>query len=99
MAKINIRNIILVLGVTVFDVVVGFCDRIINGIGIIKSLAMMAPPTFAGQIEASMPSTDMSIMMVNTGTAFNFLALGLFVLAATFVIAIISSTLGAAGRG
>jgi len=36
--------------------------------------------------------------MENTGTAFNFLALGLFVLAAVFIIGIVAGVLGG-GQG
>ena len=36
MAKINIRNIVLVMAITAFDVSAGFYDRFVNGIGVIK---------------------------------------------------------------
>jgi hypothetical protein len=52
-------------------------------------------------MERSMPSITLSALsssltsvLTNTGTAFNFLALGLFVLAAVFIIGIVAGVLG-----
>ena len=45
-------------------------------------------------ISGSALSTSLTSVMENTGTAFNFLALGLFVLAAVFIIGIVAGVLG-----
>jgi len=42
----------------------------------------------------SVLSTSFGNVLTNTGTAFNFLALGLFVLAAVFIIGIVAGVLG-----
>lgn len=41
MAGINVKNIALILGVSVFDIGTGLYDRLVNGIGVLNSLAAL----------------------------------------------------------
>jgi lipoprotein signal peptidase len=68
---------------------------------VIAAVTMMVGLVVVANMESSMPdittsvlSTSMTSVMENTGTAFNFLALGLFVLAAVFIIGIVAGVLG-----
>jgi len=68
---------------------------------VIAAVTMMVGLVVVANMETSMPSlatsqlsTSMDSVMTNTGTAFNFLALGLFVLAAVFIIGIVAGVLG-----
>ena len=68
---------------------------------VIAAVTMMVGLVVVANMETSMPditnsvlSTSMTSVMENTGTAFNFLALGLFVLAAVFIIGIVAGVLG-----
>ena len=105
MAKINVRNIALILGVTIFNISAGFYDRFINGAGIIKLIAGIGihtdSPYFQSNIFTATPDLS-SITMVNsmtsTGTAINFLALGIFIIFAVIIIGLITTTLGMGGR-
>lgn len=68
---------------------------------VIAAVTMMVGLVVVANMESSMPSITMSVLSTsltnvlnNTGTAFNFLALGLFVLAAVFIIGIVAGVLG-----
>lgn len=68
---------------------------------VIAAVTMMVGLVVVANMESSMPdisgsqlSTSLDQVMANTGTAFNFLALGLFVLAAVFIIGIVAGVLG-----
>lgn len=68
---------------------------------VIAAVTMMVGLVVVANMESSMPdittsalSASMTSVMENTGTAFNFLALGLFVLAAVFIIGIVAGVLG-----
>jgi len=68
---------------------------------VIAAVTMMVGLVVVANMESSMPSIDDSVLstsltsvLTNTGTAFNFLALGLFVLAAVFIIGIVAGVLG-----
>ena len=68
---------------------------------VIAAVTMMVGLVVVANMEASMPSITTSVLstslqnvLTNTGTAFNFLALGLFVLAAVFIIGIVAGVLG-----
>ena len=68
---------------------------------VIAAVTMMVGLIIVANMELSMPSITNSALagslagvMSNTGTAFNFLALGLFVLAAVFIIGIVAGALG-----
>ncbi len=72
---------------------------------VIAAVTMMVGLVVVANMESSMPdisgsalSTSLTNVMENTGTAFNFLALGLFVLAAVFIIGIVAGVLGG-GQG
>jgi len=93
MAKINTRNVALVIAITVLDIGAGLYDRLYNGIGVIDGiLRFMAA---AGNSPVSPMSTTVNMtMMGSIGSSTNFLALGLFILAAVFVIGLLASVLG-----
>ena len=68
---------------------------------VIAAVTMMVGLVVVANMESSMPSittsvlsTSLTSVLTNTGTAFNFLALGLFVLAAVFIIGIVAGVLG-----
>lgn len=68
---------------------------------VIAAVTMMVGLVVVANMESSMPSITTSVLSTsltnvlnNTGTAFNFLALGLFVLAAVFIIGIVAGVLG-----
>jgi hypothetical protein len=68
---------------------------------VIAAVTMMVGLVVVANMESSMPSISGSVLsssltsvLTNTGTAFNFLALGLFVLAAVFIIGIVAGVLG-----
>ena len=68
---------------------------------VIAAVTMMVGLVVVANMERSMPSITLSVLsasltnvLTNTGTAFNFLALGLFVLAAVFIIGIVAGVLG-----
>ena len=68
---------------------------------VIAAVTMMVGLVVVANMESSMPSISTSVLstsltsvLTNTGTAFNFLALGLFVLAAVFIIGIVAGVLG-----
>jgi hypothetical protein len=68
---------------------------------VIAAVTMMVGLVVVANMESSMPSITQSVLSTsltnvlnNTGTAFNFLALGLFVLAAVFIIGIVAGVLG-----
>lgn len=68
---------------------------------VIAAVTMMVGLVVVANMESSMPSISTSVLSTsltnvlnNTGTAFNFLALGLFVLAAVFIIGIVAGVLG-----
>jgi hypothetical protein len=68
---------------------------------VIAAVTMMVGLVVVANMESSMPSITRSVLSTsltnvlnNTGTAFNFLALGLFVLAAVFIIGIVAGVLG-----
>jgi len=68
---------------------------------VIAAVTMMVGLVVVANMERSMPSISTSVLSTsltnvlnNTGTAFNFLALGLFVLAAVFIIGIVAGVLG-----
>ena len=68
---------------------------------VIAAVTMMVGLVVVANMENSMPSITTSVLSTsltnvlnNTGTAFNFLALGLFVLAAVFIIGIVAGVLG-----
>ena len=68
---------------------------------VIAAVTMMVGLVVVANMEDSMPSIATSVLsfsltnvLTNTGTAFNFLALGLFVLAAVFIIGIVAGVLG-----
>jgi hypothetical protein len=68
---------------------------------VIAAVTMMVGLVVVANMETSMPdisnsalSSSLDSVMENTGTAFNFLALGLFVLAAVFIIGIVAGVLG-----
>ena len=68
---------------------------------VIAAVTMMVGLVVVANMETSMPdisnsalSGSLDSVMDNTGTAFNFLALGLFVLAAVFIIGIVAGVLG-----
>ena len=67
---------------------------------VIAAVTMMVGLVVVANMETSMPdisgsalSGSLDSVMENTGTAFNFLALGLFVLAAVFIIGIVAGVL------
>ena len=74
---------------------------------VIAAVTLMIGLVVFGNIESSMPTSGLSSNIINTmntvtantGTAFNFLALGLFIMAATFIIAIIAGSLGGGEMG
>jgi hypothetical protein len=79
---------------------VGFYDRFLNGVGIMKFLVGMRIPemSFESNIMTATPHlSDISMISCNTGTAFNFVALGLFIIVSVFIISIIAGTLGRGG--
>lgn len=69
---------------------------------VIAAVTLMVGLVVAGNIMNSLPQTSTSSAMTaatqtiadNAGTAFNFVALGMFVLAAVFIIGIVAGTLG-----
>jgi hypothetical protein len=93
MARINIKNIALVLGVTVFNMGVGLYDRIINSVGILK---WIGDAQQIASLNYHIPPEGLSLLS-NTATSTNFLFLGLFVIVAVVIIGIITSALGSAG--
>jgi hypothetical protein len=96
MAKINTRNIALIVIITVLDIGVGLYDRLVNGIGVINAASGFTVP--AGDISyiQTLNSTSVTVL-TNTGTATNFLMLGAFILAAVFIISIIAGAMGSYG--
>ena len=68
---------------------------------VIAAITMMVGLIIVANMESNMPtitnsalSGSLTSVMNNTGTAFNFLALGIFVLAAVFIIGIVAGALG-----
>jgi len=91
MRKINIKNIILIVGITAFDLGAGFYDRFVNSTGIIKGIlesidaVRLGIPEWSylptGQIEASMPSITM-----NSTSSFSSIGLLFFIIAAVVIL-------------
>lgn len=101
MAKINVRNIVLILGVTIFNISAGFYDRLFNGAGIIKLIASMGIHADSLDIKGNIftATPDLStIAMTNTISSFNFVGLAMFIIVLVIAISVISLTVGMSGR-
>jgi hypothetical protein len=95
MRKINVKNIALIVGVTAFDLCVGFYDRFVNSTGIIKGIleaihaSQIGIPEFVylptGQIEAAMPSLSNTASLSSFGSLSFLLIVGVaFVIIMSF---------------
>jgi hypothetical protein len=102
MRKINVKNIALIIGITAFDLGVGFYDRFVNSTGIIKGIletinaVQIGIPEWSylptGQVEASMPT-----VVMNSGTAFSFGPMLFFIILAFVIIMAVAGMLTSRG--
>lgn len=93
MAKINVTNVILIIGVTVFNMAVGLYDRLVNGVGVIDSLLKLAAAANNSAVAITWKTTDIS-MVTNVGSSFNFMALGAFIIVAVIIIGGLAGVMG-----
>jgi hypothetical protein len=92
MSKINVRNVVLVIGVSIFDILAGFYDRFVNGIGIIRWVG--------GQVSflSSITQQPTEFSMNQAISAINPISLIVFVVLGILVILLLGCTCGYAGR-
>jgi hypothetical protein len=91
-----IAGITLMVGIMIvsnMEITVG------NSLSAVDGNISNASPSIDGPVRtvrfgASRMSGSFSSILTNAGTAFNFLALGLFILAAVFIIGIVAGVLG-----
>lgn len=95
MAKINTKNIALILGMTIFDIAIGFYDRFFDNVGVINWLVTMdATPTAFTHTNATYANiTASGAILANSMSVFDLGTLFIFVIAAVFIISLTSGVL------
>lgn len=94
--RINFKNIGVIFGLGVIGCISGLQDFNVNINDIwafIRSLSVshMVIP------QATLNIADTSMVLANSGSAFNFLGLGIFILIATFILSMVAGVLGMRG--
>lgn len=93
--KVHPRNIIMFCGLGILGLISGTLDFDVFRIPLTK-MVFPDPVVYTSVVELNQTVFANTAVLNNTGTAFNFLALGLFVLAAVFIIGL---TAGVMGKG
>jgi hypothetical protein len=95
--KINVKNIALILGVSIIDIGCGMYDRIFNNSGVIK---LISDAIYSNINNAVITSTQWNSTNVNLATSvsgFNLYGLLIIVIVATGIMAILMSTMSFKG--
>jgi len=95
--KINIKNISLILGVSVIDIGCGMYDRIFNNSGVIKLISDAIYSNINNAVITSTQWNSTNVNLATTVSGFNLYGLLIIVIVATGIMAILMSTMSFKG--
>lgn len=96
--KINLKNIALILGVSVIDIGCGMYDRIFNNNGVIKFVSDAIYSNITNAVITSTPWNSSTVnLATSTVSGFNLYGLLIIVIAGVGIMAILMSTMSFKG--
>lgn len=96
--KINIKNIALILGVSIFDICCGMYDRIFNNNGVIKFVSDTIYSEITNSVITSAQWNSSNVnLATSTVSGFNLYGLLIIVIVGVGIIAILMSTMSFEG--
>lgn len=90
--KINVKNIALILGVSVFDIACGMYDRIVNNSGVIKWVTDAITSGAQNVATSAAWNTTNVNLASSTMSGFNFTSVLLIAIVGTAIMAVMLST-------
>jgi hypothetical protein len=90
--KINVRNIVLIIGVSIFNIACGMYDRIVNDTGTIKWVTDTVTSGAQNVAMSSTWNTTNVNLASSTMSGFNFTSILLIAFVGTVIMAVMLST-------